>query len=547
MATAPDEFVIDKYKLLNCISSGQHSQIWDCVEAAGNTGRHFAMKLLQEKAMADKAQIASLRHEYAVGSSLGHPNILKYHELYVKKGKAFFIMELFTSPNIKQLLYADVGAMQQRCHRIIELTALALEHMHQKGWIHRDIKPDNVLATKGGDVRLIDFSLTCKPPSLIAKLFGKKPPIQGTRTYMSPEQILRKPVSFQTDVYSLGITLFEILAGEPPFKGSSPQDLLVRHVSEPAPAPSFFNPNVTPEADAILERMLKKKPTDRYPSMGEFLAEFRKTTLFKETPKDAATAKAEAQKNQFVSEDSRLNSRADALRKTMGDSSQSITLPPPAATAPAATAPAAPPSAAAKPAAPAPAPAAAKPAGTPAAGAGAKPAGTATPPPRAPVPGAGAAGRPGQPPATAGAAAPRPAGPAGGPGPAARPAAAGAPAGAARPGPATPATRPATAPPAAGAARPGQPSAPGGAGRPAGAPPAAGAARPGAPARPGATPPAGAAGTRPAAGAVPPTAPGAAPRPGQPPAGRPAAPKPPAGGAAPAQDLPTMDDLPPVS
>ena len=517
MATAPDEFVIDKYKLLNCISSGQHSQIWDCVEAAGNTGRHFAMKLLQEKAMADKAQIASLRHEYAVGSSLGHPNILKYHELYVKKGKAFFIMELFTSPNIKQLLYADVGAMQQRCHRIIELTALALEHMHQKGWIHRDIKPDNVLATKGGDVRLIDFSLTCKPPSLIAKLFGKKPPIQGTRTYMSPEQILRKPVSFQTDVYSLGITLFEVLAGEPPFKGSSPQDLLVRHVSEPAPAPSFFNPNVTPEADAIVERMLKKKPTDRYPSMGEFLAEFRKTTLFKETPKDAATAKADAQKNQFVSEDSRLNSRADALRKTMGDSSQSISLPPPAAPAPTA-----PPVAAAKPAAPA--PAAAKPAGTPAAGAGAKPAGMAAPAPRAPVPGAGAAGRPGQPAATAGAAAPRPAGPAGGPGPAARPAAAGAPAGTARPGPATPAARPATAPPAAGAARPGQPAAPGGAGRPAGA-----------------------AGTRPAAGAAPPAAPGAAPRPGHPPAGRPAAPKPPAGGAAPAQDLPTMDDLPPVS
>lgn len=547
MATAPEEFVIDKYKLLNCISSGQHSQIWDCVEAAGNTGRHFAMKLLQEKAMADKAQIVSLKHEYTVGTTLGHPNILKYVELSVKKGRAYFVMELFTSPNIKQLLYADVGAMQNRTHRVVELTALALEHMHQKGWIHRDIKPDNILATKGGDVRLIDFSLTCKPPSFFAKYLGSKPPIQGTRTYMSPEQIMRKPVSFQTDMYSLGITLFEMLTGQPPFKGATPQDLLVRHVAEPAPAPSFFNRNVTEDADKIVERMLKKKPTDRYESMGEFLAEFRKTTLFKEQPKDSSELKAEADAKHVADTDNRLDSRADAKRRAMGESTQSIVLPAAApAAAPAATA--------AAPAAPKP-PAGGRPAGPAAAvpgagGAAGKPAGPGVPRPAgapgagpgpAARPPAGAAGGAGAPRAggpaagspVAGPGGPRPAGPAG-----ARPGGVG-PGGAAAAGPVGPAKAPVAARPA---------GAPPGA-RPAGAPPAA---RPGAPAG---GPPAGpGAASRPAAPAGQPVRPGQPPaRPGQPPgpAGarpgaappRPAPPRP----APPANETPAMDELPPVS
>jgi eukaryotic-like serine/threonine-protein kinase len=541
LATAPDEFVIDKYKLLNCISSGQHSQIWDCVEAAGNTGRHFAMKLLQEKAMADKAQIASLKHEFAVGATLGHPNILKYIELSVKKGRAYFVMELFTSPNIKQLLYADVGAMQNRTHRVIELTSLALEHMHQKGWIHRDIKPDNILATKGGDVRLIDFSLTCKPPSFFAKYLGSKPLIQGTRTYMSPEQIMRRPVSFQTDMYSLGITLFEMLTGQPPFKGATPQDLLVRHVAEPAPAPSFFNKNVTEDADKIVDRMLKKKPTDRYESMGEFLAEFRKTTLFKEQAKDVSELKAQAEAKHVADTDVRLDSRADAKRRALGESTQSIVLP----------------------AAPAAAPAA-----VPAAGTGPKPP-AAAPAGRPPVPaggggaagGAGGGGAGGRP---AGPGGPRPAGvPGAGPGPAGRPVAGGpgvGAAGAPRPGGAAGVgpggARPGGAVP--GGAGPGS-AGPGGAAKaPVKAPVAAGpggtppAARPGVP---GGAPPGSPAAGRPGVPAGQPAVrPGQPPaRPGQPPGPaaarpgaappRPAPPRP----APPANETPAMDELPPVS
>jgi eukaryotic-like serine/threonine-protein kinase len=506
-----DPNVFGNYRLGNCISTGQHSQVFEAAEELGTTGRRFAVKILQEKCKTDPVQVRSLRHEFKVGSSLSHPNIIKYHEISVTKKHAFFVMEYFPVPNIKGQLGLDKGAMQARCKRVIELVALALDTVHKAGWIHRDVKPDNILCSRSGDVRLIDFSLACRPPSFLAKLLGKKPPIQGTRTYMAPEQILQKPVSIQTDIYSLGVTLFEILAGEPPFKGATPKDLLIRHVAEPAPSPSNFNKNVTPEADAILERMLKKKPQDRYESIDEFLAAFRSVTLYKEAPKDSAVAAKEAaDREKLQNTENRLDSRADAARQTYKFET-------------AAVASATPPAAAAPPAAASPA------AGAPGA---ARPPQPGPPRPAPPGPaGQGApAGQGGRPPAPPAGQAPRPAAPA--------------PAGGRPPGPPG-APRPAVPggpPPAGGAPRPPGPS--GAAPRPSGPPPARPGVAPPGPARTGGLPPA-----QPGQPPRPvgPGQPSRPPQPGQ--AGRPsqAPPRPAPPAPAPRQDdLPLADDLPPV-
>jgi serine/threonine-protein kinase len=522
-----DPNVFGNYRLGNCIATGQHSQVFEATEELGNTGRRFALKLLQENSKNDPVQVASLRHEFKVGSSLSHPNIIKYHEINVTKKHAFFVMEHFPVPNIKAQLNLDKGSMQIRCKRVVELVSLALDAVHKAGWIHRDVKPDNILCSKSSDVRLIDFSLSCRPPSFLAKLLGRKPPIQGTRTYMAPEQILQKPVSIQTDIYSLGITLFEILTGEPPFKGATPKDLLIRHVAEPAPSPSFFNPNVTTEADAILERMLKKKPQDRFASIDEFLSAFRTATLFKEPPKESAVAAKEAVARELAENtENKLDSRADAFRQTQKIDLATAAAAPPAAPPPAAPAPptAAPPPAATAPR-PAPPPGGARPpqpGPRPAVQGG--PPGAPGQPPRPPGPPTPAGGRPpvppGQrPPPPAGASL-RPAVP-GAPPPAGGPPRPAGPPGAAPRGPVQPPARPGVAPP--GPARPGGPV-PAQAGQPP-RPPA-----PGQPPRP------------PAPGQPPrPPQPGQAARPPQPPA-RPAPPAPPPR----ADDPPLADELPPV-
>jgi serine/threonine-protein kinase len=230
-------------------------------------------------------------------------------------------MELFNAPNLKTQLYNDIRSVQIRLKRLVELVCMALEHIHERGWVHRDIKPDNILMNKSSEVRVIDFSLACRAASGLSKMLHRKQTtVQGTRTYMAPEQILGKPLTPQTDIYNFGVTLFELLTGQTPFKGSTPKDLLLRHLGEPAPAPSEFNRNVTPEMDLVVQRMLAKKPEQRQKKIAELMAEFRNVPFFREevTEKVELTEKEKAEKELQQVLGERLDSRTDALRSKFG-------------------------------------------------------------------------------------------------------------------------------------------------------------------------------------------------------------------------------------
>ncbi len=166
---------------------------------------------------------------------------------------------------------------------------------------------------------MIDFSLTTRAAGAMSKLIGgKEKAIQGTRTYISPETILKAPPSPQSDIYSLGITLFEILTGDPPFRGTSPDDLLKKHLTSAAPAPSFYNDNVTPEMDRLVLKMLAKRTKDRYKNTHEILAEFRNIKPFKEDVGERDRRRKHEQDERYKStldKSGRLDSRADHLKQ----------------------------------------------------------------------------------------------------------------------------------------------------------------------------------------------------------------------------------------
>ena len=314
-----DATTIGKYKLVNCMASGNSCQVWEAIDT--ETTRRVALKELLPEKLGDPEIVAALKHEFHVGRSFDHPNIVGYHEISVKKQHAYFVMDLFPAPSLKTQLYNDIHSVHMRLKRLVELTAMALEHIHDRGWLHRDIKPDNILMNKSTEVRVIDFSLSCKAAGALSKMLHRKQStVQGTRTYMSPEQILGKPLTIQTDIYNFGITIFELLTGEPPFKGSTPKDLLLRHLGEPCPAPSDFNSNVTPQMDMLVQRMLSKKPEQRHKKIAEFMAEFRNTPLFKEeiVEKVELTEKQRAEKELASGLGERLDSRADAMRTQFG-------------------------------------------------------------------------------------------------------------------------------------------------------------------------------------------------------------------------------------
>ena len=316
---ADNEITVGDYKLLSCLAQGKNSQVWEAV--AGEATNRVAFKLLLPEAFADRELRQSMKYEAKVAKALDHPNIIKVIEVVVNRKHAFIAMDLFRAPNVKGQLHGNLNSLHLRARKLIKLTSEALRHMHERGWIHKDIKPENILINKSSEVRLIDFSLAGKPSSSIGQMVGRKKSgnVQGTRTYMSPEQIRNKPLSIQTDIYGLGVTVYEILAGRPPFRSPHPDELLMEHLKTVPWEPSAYNENITPEMDQIVLKMLAKKPQNRYQNIDEFLTEFRGVKIFKEAIQEEVILTEEEREQKLLEDpeaslDSRLDSRMDAMR-----------------------------------------------------------------------------------------------------------------------------------------------------------------------------------------------------------------------------------------
>ena len=316
---ADDEQLIDdQYQLAMCIASGSSSQVWEVIEKS--SARHLAMKLLKTDVPDFKENKAQMKRESEIHKTLDHPMIVKFEKFSSNRDHTYILMEYFRASNLKLQIKADTNGVHLKVRQLFEGVCAALSYVHQKGYIHRDIKPDNVLMNKVGEIRLCDFSLSSREAKGIGKLFaGKLKNIQGTRTYIAPETIRRRQPTFQTDMYSLGVMFFEVLACKTPFQAPTPEELLQKHLRAEPPNPSEFNPNVSPEMDRIVAKLLKKKPTDRPASVDEVLQELKRIRIFKEDVVDAvALKKANEDKDalEMLSE-IRLDSRADAKLKEM--------------------------------------------------------------------------------------------------------------------------------------------------------------------------------------------------------------------------------------
>lgn len=307
-----EQLTIDDYQLVNCIATGNVSQVWEVQQMS--TSQTFAMKLLLDEALEDVEQRNTMKHEAKVGKALEHPNLIQVFDVMVTKKQAYIIMELFKAANLKAIIRSSLLDVHVRIGKLAEATSSACAYMHEKGWIHKDIKPDNILMTKGSEVRVIDFSLASKADSAIGRMMTKKSniAIQGTRTYIAPELIKRERLTPKADIYSLGISLFECLTGRPPFTGTNPNALLMSHIQERPPAPSEIHNNVSPQADALIARMLSKKPADRHENMQEVFTEVRGINFFKMDPVEYdRQQKEEAEREKEVTIDQRMDSRAD--------------------------------------------------------------------------------------------------------------------------------------------------------------------------------------------------------------------------------------------
>ena len=257
-----------------------------CVyEAFATGGSAFAIKVLLPEYGRDAAYRQRFEREAEIMRMLQHPNIVPIHAVGQEGDMMYLVMNLIKGRTLH-------NAMKQRhisptdAWIVIEPMASALDHAHQHHVIHRDIKPGNILMqTRPTHVYLSDFGLgrAEELPGLTRS--GVR---LGTPDYMSPEQVLGKPVSPETDLYSLSVVVYEMLLGRLPFIAKLQHEVVLRHVQALPPRPTSLSPDFPLTLEAVILRGLAKNPKDRYASVGEFAAAYQ--TALHELSPEAATA-----------------------------------------------------------------------------------------------------------------------------------------------------------------------------------------------------------------------------------------------------------------
>ena len=282
--TTASEDRIGGYRVVRTIHPGVTSIVLEVVQES--TQKRFAMKQLLASRAEEREERKTFEHEARLGMELRHPNLLRVHEYVKDPEQPYFIMDLFPSYHLKlPIARPSVYPLPKlQLHRIMEQAASALAYMHDRGWVHRDVKPENILVNRSGEVRVIDYALALRPPSTLRKLLGGKIPRQGTPSYIAPEQIRCEPPMPQADIYSFGITCYELICGRPPFRANSLQELLQKHLLERPVPPTAHNRLVTPEFSELVMKMIQKRPGDRFSSLHEFLTRFRSVRIFQDDP-----------------------------------------------------------------------------------------------------------------------------------------------------------------------------------------------------------------------------------------------------------------------
>jgi eukaryotic-like serine/threonine-protein kinase len=266
----------ERYELGEVIGRGGMAEVHEGQDL--RLGRRVAVKILRPDLARDPSFQARFRREAQSAASLNHPNIVAVYDTGEDQlapsadepGAVvpYIVMEYVDGMTLRELMSSGRRLLPERAMEIADGTLAALDYSHRHGIVHRDIKPGNVMLTRGGDVKVMDFGIA-RALADSGQTMTATSAVLGTAQYLSPEQARGEMVDSRSDIYSTGCLVYELLTGRPPFMGDSPVSVAYQHVSEQPVPPSQLDPSVPATIDAIVLKALAKRPENRYQSAAD--------------------------------------------------------------------------------------------------------------------------------------------------------------------------------------------------------------------------------------------------------------------------------------
>jgi eukaryotic-like serine/threonine-protein kinase len=276
------ELIADRYELEELVGTGGMSSVYRARDKL--LERDVALKVMHDRYTADGDYVERFRREARAVAQLSHPSIVTVIDRGEQDGRQFIVFEYVDGENLKSLVEREGPLPEREAVELALQIARALGFAHEHGLVHRDVKPQNVLLNGDGAAKVTDFGIARSLD--VQGGLTQTGTVMGTSDYIAPEQARGQRVDAQSDVYSLGAVLYELLTGEVPFPADNFVAVAMRHINEPPPSVRERRPDVSPRLDAAIRRAMAKEPRDRFRSMDELCDEL---TAVLAADDDAAT------------------------------------------------------------------------------------------------------------------------------------------------------------------------------------------------------------------------------------------------------------------
>jgi serine/threonine-protein kinase len=263
------EVLSDRYEVEELVGTGGMSSVFRAHDRL--LDRKVALKVLHPQYSEDAEYVERFRREARAVAALSHPNIVTVIDRGEHEGHQFIVFEYIAGENLKQLIQRRGPAPVTTALELAMQIARGLSFAHQQGLIHRDIKPQNVLLNGDGEAKVTDFGIARSLD--VQQGMTQTGTVLGTSDYIAPEQAQGQRVDEHTDVYSLGVVLYELLTNEVPFPGENFVAVAMRHINEEPPPVRDKRPDVSPRLEAAVQRAMAKRPEDRFHTMADFCRE----------------------------------------------------------------------------------------------------------------------------------------------------------------------------------------------------------------------------------------------------------------------------------